>query len=56
MKILLIFSGLILFDTLTNALILKNISLEITLLLSYCLIPIDLVFYRKIMDVIRNVQ
>lgn len=56
MKILLVFSALILFDTLTNALILKNISLEITLLLSYCLIPVDLIFYRKIMDVFKNVQ
>ena len=52
MKFLIFFSILIFFDTVINGMILKNNSLEISLLFAYCLMPIDLKVYEKLYKIL----
>ena len=53
MKILIFFSILILFDSVINGEILKNTSMEFMLLMSYCLLPIDLKIFKFLIKILH---
>ena len=52
MKALIPFSVLTIFDTIVNGLFLKNLSMEILLISSYCLVPLDLILFKKTIKMI----